>query len=194
MAEKEQAELQFWIDWFNSYDEVGYRQSRCKAYERTVSYLPQLDEERGHGLDLGCGLLSMFESSGLNITAIDPLLGEYQKVYMPPPSNVAYVPGQEDDGSIPFPDSHFDFVVCVNVIDHTEHWKRLLQEIKRVLKPGSRLYFMVNFDPVLTPPHHVMLWNYNTVTSELPFFMNRGIIDWIECYAKYQFWGTFKNQ
>ena len=194
MTDREQAELQFWLDWFNTYDEVGYRESRHKAYERTVSYLPQLAEETGLGLDLGCGLMSMFEGSGLNITAIDPLLGEYQKIYVPPASDVAYVLGQKDDGIIPFPSVHFDFIACINVIDHTEHWRVLLREITRVLKIGGRLYFMVNFDQALTPPHHVTLWDYETVTSELPLFMNRGIIDWVECYGKYQFWGTFTNK
>jgi len=194
MKDKEEAELQFWIDWFNSYDEAGYRESRMNCYNRVLSYLPELKDEPGLGLDLGCGLVSMFENTGLNMVAIDPLLEEYQKVYLPPESSVRYVTGHRDDGIIQFPDDSFDFIACINVIDHTEHWRSLLREIRRVLKPGGRLYFMVNFDPFLTPPHHVMIWNYDTVRNEMPFFMLKGVIDWVECYSKYQFWGRFSNE
>ncbi len=39
-----------------------------------------------------------------------------------------------DGYSIPYPDNHFDLVYCTHVIEHVEHPRMLLREIKRVSK------------------------------------------------------------
>jgi ubiquinone/menaquinone biosynthesis C-methylase UbiE len=41
---------------------------------------------------------------------------------------------QGDIGSLPFPDSYFDIVVCFETIEHVEDYLAALNEIKRVLK------------------------------------------------------------
>ena len=40
--------------------------------------------------------------------------------------------------SFRYPDNHFDFVILADVIEHLQHPDLMLQEIKRVLKPGGR--------------------------------------------------------
>ena len=42
--------------------------------------------------------------------------------------------------NLPFPNSHFDFVNCAEVSEHTDNPERMLREIFRVLKPGGRCY------------------------------------------------------
>lgn len=53
---------------------------------------------------------------------------------------------QLDVGSLmelPYPDESFDFVLCVGVIHHVVDDKKALDEIHRVMKPGSRAYLSV---------------------------------------------------
>lgn len=39
-----------------------------------------------------------------------------------------------DGYKIPFPDKHFDLVICSHVMEHVEHERVLLREIKRISK------------------------------------------------------------
>lgn len=45
-----------------------------------------------------------------------------------------------DAEGLPFPDGHFDAIVCSEVIEHIYHPETALREIARCLKPGGRLY------------------------------------------------------
>lgn len=40
--------------------------------------------------------------------------------------------------SYPYPDNHFDAVVCADVIEHVQFPDKMLKEMKRVLKPGGK--------------------------------------------------------
>ncbi len=44
---------------------------------------------------------------------------------------------------LPFPDNTFDFVACVGVAHHTQEPGRVVEELARVMKPRSKLYFSV---------------------------------------------------
>lgn len=46
-----------------------------------------------------------------------------------------------DAGRLPFPDSSFDAVTCIDAINHMPDRPRLFEEWRRVLKPGGRLLF-----------------------------------------------------
>ena len=48
---------------------------------------------------------------------------------------------QGDACALPFPDSHFDVVVCVDVFEHVESPQKAISEIARVLKPGGHLLY-----------------------------------------------------
>jgi SAM-dependent methyltransferase len=52
----------------------------------------------------------------------------------------------EPDAPLPFADSAFDVVTCVNVLNHVRDVQLLLSEARRVLRPGGRL-------AVATPAH-----------------------------------------
>ena len=41
--------------------------------------------------------------------------------------------------NLPFPDASFDLVTCTEVIEHLEHYRSTLREIRRVLKPSGTL-------------------------------------------------------
>lgn len=44
------------------------------------------------------------------------------------------------------PDDSFDFVVCTEVLEHTLHPFHAVDEIRRVLKPGGKLFLSVPFN------------------------------------------------
>ena len=65
----------------------------------------------------------------------------------------------EDGTALSYPDAAFDFVTCIDVIEHVDDPKRLLSEIVRVLKPGGAL--------VLSGPHEHFPFTYDPVNFVL---------------------------
>lgn len=45
---------------------------------------------------------------------------------------------------MPFEDGHFDAVCCISVLEHTSNYSEILDEFRRVLKPGGSL--VITFD------------------------------------------------
>ena len=205
MNDRQAGELKFWNNDYAQYTEEEYAVVRAYIFKsHLLKYWPEMEGLTGKGLDVGCGPVSIFEYSGLDMCAIDPLMEEYQKMFRgkkmcrPKPPTVEYVLGHEDDGSLHFADQTFDFVVCKNVIDHTERDMTLLFEMYRVLKPDGMLFFMVNFDKELHLPEHVRIWDYECiekyVIEENDFHMERGLIEWSEEHQKHWFWGVFTKK
>ena len=68
-----------------------------------------------------------------------------------PWANLNFVRG--DAHTLPFPDDRFDVVYCRYVLEHVQDPQRVLEEMRRVLKPGGRVYAQENdmrvviFDP-----------------------------------------------
>lgn len=62
----------------------------------------------------------------------------------------------DDDCSLPFPNETFDVCLCTEVLEHILNVKVILQEIRRVLKPGGQL--------LVTVPYHGWLKNMILVT------------------------------
>jgi len=194
MDSRLEPELDFWRREIEKYPGQDYAAVRASNIQGLVDIWPEILGLEGRGLDLGCSPVSVFENSGLDVYAVDPLLEEYQKIYTPSKPTVKYIPGHKDDGKILFANGYFDYVFCINVIDHTPHWLDLICEIKRVLAPGGLLYFMVNFDEVLMPPNHTKLWNYRIMEQEfIGFFPQQLRTQWNEEYQKYMFWGKFRR-
>jgi ubiquinone/menaquinone biosynthesis C-methylase UbiE len=50
-------------------------------------------------------------------------------------TNVNFLVGSTDD--LPFPDDHFDIILCSDVVEHLSYPERCLAEIYRVTKPGG---------------------------------------------------------
>lgn len=194
MLDRLEPELLFWKNDIAKYPGEDYGAIRASNYIRLLESWPEMANIEGRGLDLGCGPVSMFENSGLDMYACDPLMEQYQQLYHIEKPNVKYVLGHKDDGSLPFINGFFDFVVCVNVIDHTPHHKKLLTEIARVLRSDGWLYLMVNFDNELLTPNHAMLWNASVVAEELSsFFCLLQITVWNAEHQKYMYWGKYRN-
>jgi SAM-dependent methyltransferase len=79
-----------------------------------------------------------------------------------------------DGEHIPFPDDHFDAVICTEVLEHVSHFQTLVDEIYRVMRPGARA--------VLTVPwsarYHYVPYDFfrYTPSSLLSIFANFGTL------------------
>lgn len=94
----------------------------------------------GNVIDLGCGIMPyrefLMEHGKIeNYTGIDLERSEYHH---------AIVPDLFWDGiSIPLPDASQDWIIATEFLEHYFDTQHILCEIKRVLKPGGKLFFTV---------------------------------------------------
>jgi ubiquinone/menaquinone biosynthesis C-methylase UbiE len=194
MNSQQTAELRFWSMCFKrcGYTKEEYVDVRAvRDFNEYARYLPEIHEETGQGLDLACGLVSVLEGlprkDGLKILAVDALMDEYNKIYQHP-SHLDYrlVDGED----MYFEHETFDFVWCINAIDHTLNPEAMLAEILRVLKPGGRLYFLVNFDPSLGKPHYEV-WSAPLVEQRMKaFHLVRGTLYWNTLWEEKYIWSA----
>jgi SAM-dependent methyltransferase len=92
-------------------------------------------------LDLGCGagrFLALLDDDAVGVE-----IAEAAAVRARRQGEVRLI---GDDGTLPFGHGEFDLVWCSEVIEHVPDALGLLQEVRRVLKPGGRL--------LLTTPDH----------------------------------------
>lgn len=77
--------------------------------------------------------------------------------------------------ALPFPDAHFNFILCTEVLEHVEHPEQAIGEMQRVLAPGGRLLLTTRFAfPVHDAPGDY--WRFT------PYAMKRLFAAWdIEC-------------
>ena len=62
-----------------------------------------------------------------------------------------------DGMALPFADKSFDVVVCSQVYEHVPDPRRLMSEIRRVLRPGGFCYFAATNRYIVVEPHY-RLW------------------------------------
>ncbi len=97
-------------------------------------------------LDLGCGLgrhTILFAENGFDTYAFDLSHEAVQKTMEYAKQNNLKVNCQEGDMlNLPYDNNSFDCIMCFNVISHTdtEGIKKIIQELKRVLKDDGEVY------------------------------------------------------
>jgi len=159
---KSKVELGFWQGLYN---EGRLEEVRETDYRENFAHYPSWTQQKGKGIEVGSGLLSMLEFSKKDVISIDPLMDEYDKIY----KHNGITRMNMDGENLDFEDKTFDYAININVIDHTPNPDKMLSEIWRVLKPGGKLYFEVHFDKFLGGPHY-MLWDREVVNKYLKDF------------------------
>jgi ubiquinone/menaquinone biosynthesis C-methylase UbiE len=148
-----------WTDMYAGYterlDEANFRKRRDVAVDYVLRLLPH----NGRVLDLGCGaapVLSELRKRGVHCVGLD-----YAEDMLEHARERLRSMGL-DDGDLHrgdcrhtlFQESAFDVVVCLGVISYVENYGKVLDEIRRVLRPGG--YLIVSFrnkwNPVLCDP------------------------------------------
>ena len=92
-------------------------------------------------LDIGCGagLLShALAEKGHFVTGIDLSLGSL-KVAKRQNTGATFLMAPAEN--IPFPDSYFDVVCAMDLLEHVNDPNQVIQEASRVLKPGGLFFF-----------------------------------------------------
>lgn len=167
MSSQAQMEIGFWRELYRQLGHDGFLEQRGTDFEEFQANLPELSEALWTPglklLEVGTGLISPLETCAdlkAEVTAVDPLMNQYNEIYPLGGRPVNYI--QASGEELPFENESFDAVSCLNVIDHTPYPHKMLEEIIRVLKPGGKFFFEVNFDEALSPAHYG-LWNKRLV-------------------------------
>ncbi len=131
-------------------------------------------------LEVGCGTghwLALLQSATPHLFGLDlsaGMLGQARRR----DGNLSLVRGRADQ--LPFPDTSFDLVYCVNAIHHFENQSTFITEAKRLLRPGGALA-VIGFDP---RQHRDKWYIYDffdgTFENDLERFPSWGtVLDWM---------------
>ncbi len=149
----------------------------CELNRIRHYYVPLLEEyaaklsEDASILDLGCGPVcaARFIEQGEK-TYMDPLLDDFRRAYpgkLPRGKHLAMA--AED---IPEPDSSFDFILCIDALDHMMNPELALHEMDRLLKPdGVLILSLVIFPPLFVRLRYMLERFFPLLRNEAnPYF------------------------
>lgn len=120
---------------------------RLKYFDRFAQW------EDAAVLDLGCAGGFMAEAlaeRGAQVTGIDPAADAIEAARQHAAQSglaIAYDVGVGED--LPYDAAGFDYVVCVDVLEHVTDLDKVIPEVARVLKPGGLFLFdTINRNPI----------------------------------------------
>lgn len=69
-----------------------------------------------------------------------------------------------DAHNLPFRDNSFDAVICESLLEHVREPARVINEMRRILKPGGKVYVMMPF-----------MFNFHAAPNDFHRFTHRGL-------------------
>jgi ubiquinone/menaquinone biosynthesis C-methylase UbiE len=113
-----------------------------EAHEHVLTALETRLHDAGSGegrlLDLGCGdgaLGARLAGQGALVTGVDPSPAAIERAEEAHPGMTWALPAE--GGRLPLPDSSFDVVTCVHVLEHVADTQTVMSEARRVLVSGG---------------------------------------------------------
>ena len=116
------------------------------AWERRRALLLSEAEPGERVLDLGCGagrFVAALRDAGADAVGVEIAEAALSRARVVAPGGDFRL--LEDDGSIPLEHGSVDLVWCSEVLEHVADGAHLLQEARRVLRPGGRLLATVPY-------------------------------------------------
>ena len=110
---------------------------------------------KGKILDFGCGS-KPYESLFVNAEEYIGVDFEPIEASKNPKIDIFY-----NGKTLPFPDNHFDYIFCTEVLEHLFNKEELLPELNRVLKTGGMALFTFPF----AWPEHAQPYDYARYTT-----------------------------
>jgi 2-polyprenyl-6-hydroxyphenyl methylase/3-demethylubiquinone-9 3-methyltransferase len=127
-------------------------------------------------LDIGCGgglACEFLAKRGANVSGIDLSLNSIKTAQEHAKKSnlqIDYQCGVAEN--LPYEENTFDAVVCFDVLEHVEDWKKVIGEIYRVLnKNGIFLFDTIN---KTFKSKFIMIWLLEDILKQIP----RGLHDW----------------
>jgi SAM-dependent methyltransferase len=125
---------------------VRDHQSELLEYWRKYRYLDDIIvmckiNANTRVLDVGCGISTVLHFLEGERYGIDPLAGEYKRLYSFP-EGIDIRRGRGEN--IPFPDACFDILISSSALDHVSDPSKTVAETRRVLRPGGYLVLYVD--------------------------------------------------
>ncbi|MEW6618108.1 MAG: class I SAM-dependent methyltransferase [bacterium] len=169
-------------EYFNSQHPQGYHDLiarkddvinyRLKAIMELVNLLCS---GKGKLLEVGCALgyfLELAQASGWEAQGIE--LSPWASAYAQEKTKVKVSSGKLED--IKFPDSYFDVIVMIELIEHTQNPLLFLKEVERILKPDGMILLTTpnsksihhkiwkrKFQEIFFIPEHLFLFSIPTI-------------------------------
>jgi 2-polyprenyl-3-methyl-5-hydroxy-6-metoxy-1,4-benzoquinol methylase len=165
-----------------------------KAYWADFLQKIRLNQKTLNGksiLDAGCGPVGIFcllDALDCSITAIDPLLSKYTELDHFQPElyrNTNFIEiSLEDFGK----EDGFEYIFCLNVINHVSDLQKSFENLFRLLTPGGQLILSVDVHRFLflkkglqwlpldvMHPHQYSLEEYRAMLKTAGFYVERNI-------------------
>ena len=116
----------------------------------------RIECDQFHGqrvLEVGSGPLApILQFSGCKRHCADPLVDLYMAAGWPLYDYDAKFTDTRGE-SLPYRDGYFDAAISVNALDHVDDFEQTAREMERVVRPGGRMYFEVEYhEPTVTEP------------------------------------------
>lgn len=169
-------------EYFNPQDPQGYRDFIARKDDvinyRLKSILELINiflPSKGKLLEVGCAVgffLEIAQTSGWEVQGVE--LATWAGQYAREKTKVNVTTGKLED--IKFPDSYFDAVVMIELIEHTQNPAIFLKEVYRILKPGGIILITTpnsksihakiwqkKFQETFLIPEHLFLFSIPTI-------------------------------
>lgn len=141
-------EIRWWKNYLSAKEKEDYYSSKKKYWDDVFSMLSDTIDinQKDTILDAGSGPAGIFINFPQNkITAVDPLLDNYEKELnhfsKSDFKNVQFINSPLEEYKS---DEKFDFIFCLNVINHVERIGVVIQNLAMSLKDGGKLIFSVD--------------------------------------------------
>jgi ubiquinone/menaquinone biosynthesis C-methylase UbiE len=142
--------------------------------KKRISIILKALEGEERVADIGCGegyILERIKSAevvGLDIS--DTAIKKASRV-----KNANVVKGNAE--SLPFSDSYFDAALCSETLEHTQHPRKVLEELSRVVKPGGKIVLSVPNEPFINWIKN-LAWNLGLFHIVFPNVPKRQDDEW----------------